>query len=160
MIALDLRTALPGDRERAVDLIQALNIHENTLTGDRIESRAAAEASYHRLLERVAARQGRVVLAEVEGRIVGMLGFVVEEDEPFVVEERRRYGLVTDLVVDEAWRGRGIGRRLLDEAERLARAAGLRRLAIGVLDANGPATRAYRAFGFGDYLRVMVKDLG
>ena len=40
-----LRTADPADREAAIDLIQALNAFENGLTGDRLESRAAADAS-------------------------------------------------------------------------------------------------------------------
>jgi GNAT superfamily N-acetyltransferase len=87
------------------------------------------------------------------------MGFTIEEDQPFLREDLRRYGLVTDLIVDEEWRGRGIGRRLLDEAERLARSEGLRRLAIGVLDANGAAARIYRAFGFDDYMRIMTKEL-
>jgi GNAT superfamily N-acetyltransferase len=156
---LVLRTAEPADREAAIALIHALNAYENRLTGDRLETRAAAEASFARLMERIAARHGRLVLACDDDRIVGLMGFVVEEDQPFIREDVRRYGVVTDLVVDEDARGRGIGRRLLEEAERLARAEGLGRLAIGVLDANEAAARIYRAFGFADYLRVMTKDL-
>jgi ribosomal protein S18 acetylase RimI-like enzyme len=154
-----LRTALPADREAVIDLIQALNVFENALTGDRLEGRAAAAASYDHLAQRVAASQGRLVLAVADREVVGLLGFTIEEDQPFVREDVRRYGHVTDLVVHEAWRGRGVGRRLLEEAERLARAAGLRRLAIGVLEANEGAARLYRGFGFGDYLRVLTKDL-
>ncbi len=155
-----LRTVLPADRDAAIDLVRALNVHENALTADRLETRAAAEASYDRLLERIATRQGRLVVAEAEGRVVGLAGFVIEEDEPFVADAFRRYGLVTDLVVHADWRGRGLGRRLLEEMEGLARAAGLKRLAIGVLEGNAGAARLYRAVGFGDYLRVMTKDLG
>ncbi len=157
---LILRTAEPADREAAIDLIHGLNVYENRLTGDRLETRRAAEASYAVLMERIARCQGRLVLAVEDGRIVGLMGFTVEQDQPFVREDLRRYGQVTDLVVDQAWRGRGIGRRLLEEAERLARAEGLRRLAIGVLDANDAADRLYRSFGFADYLRIMTKDLG
>lgn len=160
MTEVTLRTANPADREAAIGLVQALNAYENGLTGDRLDTWAAAEASYRRLMERIAARHGRLILAEAEGQVVGLMGFVIEEDEPFVVERLRRYGLVTDLVVREGWRGAGIGRALLAEAERLARAEGLHRLAIGVLEANEGAARAYRGFGFGDYLRILVKDLG
>jgi ribosomal protein S18 acetylase RimI-like enzyme len=71
----------------------------------------------------------------------------------------RRHGTVTDLVVHEDWRGRGIGRMLLAEAERLTRAEGLKRLVIGVLVANEKAERTYRNFGFEPYVAIMKKEL-
>jgi len=66
---------------------------------------------------------------------------------------------VTDLVVREEWRGRGIGRILLREAVRLTREAGARRLTIGALAANEKAERTYRSFGFEPYVTILVKDL-
>lgn len=154
-----LRTAVPQDREAIVDLIQALNAFEADITGDRRRDRAAAEAYWGDLLARVARQQGRIVVAEARERIVGAMGFVIEEDEIYVTAERRRRGYVTDLVVDAAWRGRGVGRMLLAEAERLTRAAGLKRLMLGVIAGNSGAERAYAAFGFAPYATLMTKDL-
>ena len=50
--------------------------------------------------------------------------------------------------VEEAARGRGIGRRLLDEAKRFSREAGADYLLLRVDPTNEPALRAYRATGF------------
>jgi ribosomal protein S18 acetylase RimI-like enzyme len=69
----------------------------------------------------------------------------------------RSYGQVTELVVEPEWRGRGVGRRLIGEAERLTREKGLPRLAIGVLAGNDRAERAYRAAGFAPYLLNLMK---
>jgi ribosomal protein S18 acetylase RimI-like enzyme len=66
---------------------------------------------------------------------------------------------VTDLVVSEEWRGRGVGRTLLREAERLTRAAGYKRLLIGALAANERARRTYQAFGFEPYVSILTKEL-
>ena len=63
------------------------------------------------------------------------MGFAIDEDAAYVTDDVRRHGTVTDLVVQEEWRGRGIGRMLLAEAERLTREAGAR-LVIGALVAN------------------------
>jgi len=154
-----IRTADPADRATAIDLLQDLNVFENAITGDRLEHRRAAEESYERMMERIARRDGRLLLAAAEGRVVGLMGFSIEEDQPFVREDLRRYGHVTDLIVHADWRGRGVGRALLDEAERLTRARGLKRLGIGVLAGNEGALRAYQAFGFEDYVRLLVKEL-
>jgi GNAT superfamily N-acetyltransferase len=159
MTNLTLRTALPRDREAVVDFILALNLFEASLTGDRKRERAGASAYYDELMQRLAKRNGRVVLAEIDGVAVGVMGFSLDEDAAYVTEDVRRHGTVTDLIVDEAWRGRGIGQALLREAERLTREAGLRRLLIGALVANDKAERTYRAFGFEPYVSVLVKAL-
>lgn len=156
---ITLRTADHADQVAVTDLIQELNRFEAAITGDRREDRAAAEACYRRMQERVSTRRGRIILAERAGRIIGVIAFVVQEDEPFVTEAVRLHCFVTDLVVDEDHRGAGVGRRLLAEVERLARESGCRRLAIGVLAGNGGALRAYEAFGFEDYARTLVKGL-
>jgi GNAT superfamily N-acetyltransferase len=158
-MTLTLRTALPADRDAVIDLIFALNLHEAGLTGDRRRDRSGAVAYHGELLQRLARRNGRVVLAEEGGRIVAAMGFCIDEDAAYVTDDVRRHGTVTDLVVAEECRGRGIGRLLLAEAERLTREAGARRLTIGALVANGPAERTYRAFGFEPYVSILVKEL-
>ncbi len=155
-----LRTAGPRDRDAVIDLIQVLNAHEAGLTGDRKRERAAAAAYYDELSHRLAARQGRIVLAESQGRVVGVMGFSLDEDAAYVTDDVRRHGTITDLVVHEDWRGKGIARTLLAEAERLTRDAGLRRLVIGALVANEKAERLYRASGFEPYLSILVKPVG
>jgi GNAT superfamily N-acetyltransferase len=159
MTGITLRTALPADRETVVDLIHVLNLHEADLTGDRKRDRAAAAAYYDELQQRLAKREGRIVLAEAEGIVIAAMGFSLDEDAAYVTEDVRRHGTVTDLVVQEDWRGRGVGRMLLEEAERLTREAGLKRLVIGALVANDGAERAYRAFGFAPYVSILAKPL-
>jgi ribosomal protein S18 acetylase RimI-like enzyme len=87
------------------------------------------------------------------------MGFSLDQDAAYMSDGTRRHGTVTDLVVHENWRGRGIGRMLLAEAERLTRAEGLKRLVIGVLVANDKAERTYRNFGFEPYVAIMKKEL-
>jgi GNAT superfamily N-acetyltransferase len=159
MSAIRLRTALPRDREAVIDLIHILNVFEAGLTGDRKHERPAAAAYYDELQQRLSKRNGRIVLAEADGVIVAAMGFSLDEDAAYVTDDVRRHGTVTDLVVQEEWRGRGVGQMLLTEAERLTRAAGLKRLTIGVLAANARAERTYRAFGFDPYVSMLVKAL-
>jgi GNAT superfamily N-acetyltransferase len=111
------------------------------------------------LMQRLAKREGRIVLAEADGIVVAAMGFSLDEDAAYVVDDVRRHGTVTDLVVHEEWRGQGIGRTMLNEAERLTREAGFKRLAIGALVANEKAERTYRAFGFDPYVSILVKAL-
>jgi len=156
-MATTLRTALAADRDAVVALIRQLNIVEADLTGDRLRDHAAAAAYHDELCQRLAKRHGRNVVAVEEGEVIAAMGFVVQTDAAYMVEEVRDYAVVTDLVVDARFRGRGIGQMLLREAERLTREAGLTRLTIAALAANERAARTYREFGFAPYVTIMTK---
>jgi acetyltransferase len=71
------------------------------------------------------------------------------------------------IVVADAWQRQGIGRRLLQNLIRIARAAGIRRIEGETLAENEPMRRLLLAMGFalgahgeGAYLRRTWKDLG
>jgi ribosomal protein S18 acetylase RimI-like enzyme len=72
-----------------------------------------------------------------------------------------RSALLTDLVVADAYRRRGIGSMLVDDACRIARAAGMRRLSLEVRADNEAARGLYERLGFsrigeGDVVRYTV----
>lgn len=82
-----------------------------------------------------------LVAAVVDGRDAGLAG---------LVPDRHADGelAVVTFWVDPGARGRGVGRAMLDELERLAREAGARALTLEVADANDAAVRLYAAAGF------------
>jgi GNAT superfamily N-acetyltransferase len=159
MSSITLRTALPSDRDTVIDLIHRLNVFEADLTGDRRRDHGGAISYYDELMQRLSRRNGRIILAETEGFVVAAMGFSLDQDAAYVADEVRNHGTVTDLIVHDDWRGRGIGQILLGEAERLTKEAGLKRLFIGVLVANERAERTYRAFGFEPYVSILSKEL-
>lgn len=154
-----IRPAGPGDWSGAADLIWALNRFEQGLSGDRLTHRPAAVRSLAAMRARIRRRRGAILVAGPPGRIDGLIAWCEETDAPFVVPPLRRYAQVTDLVVADRARRRGIATALLEAVAEAARARGLRRLAIGVLDGNEAADRLYRAFGFRPYLALLVKPL-
>ncbi len=159
MSSITLRTALPSDRDTVIDLIHRLNVFEADLTGDRRRDHGGAISYYDELMQRLSRRNGRIILAEAEGFVVAAMGLSLDQDAAYVVDDVRSHGTVTDLIVHDDWRGRGIGQMLLREAERLTREAGLKRLVIGALVANERAERTYRAFGFEPYVSILSKEL-
>ena len=115
---------------------------------------AVADAYLDRMFARCATWSGRVFVAAVDGTVVGFVcvwGRVPpqEPDEP-----QADYAYVSDLVVLDAWRRRGIGRALLARAEVYARSLGMDTIGIGVMAGNREARALYEAR---DYREVHVE---
>ena len=83
------------------------------------------------------------LVADADGAIVGYLLYHFG----YNADNAARNLHVIDLYVDEAARGLGVGRSLMLEATRIARAAGATELFWAVFDRNDAALEFYRAIG-------------
>lgn len=89
------------------------------------------------------------------GCLVAMLR--TSPDVPILVPVR--YAMVDTLVVAQAYRGLGVGRKLMERAERWAHARGIPRIELNVFEFNEEARIFYEALGYTTLSRRMVKHL-
>lgn len=147
------------DSEAALSFIDGSQTYEREVEPNRrVDDRVAAEY-FPVLMKAVAARQGRILVAEDEGRVVGWAAIVVEENPLFVVEAERRFGYITELYVDETMRGRGVGQALIAACEDEARARGLNQVMIGVLSESKRTAEIYAEAGYRPYSMELRKYL-
>jgi len=118
----------------------------------------AMRASARALLDDPAA--GAVLVAEAEGALVGMLAASWQT----AIHAPGRYALIQDLWVHPRWRGRAIGRALLDGLFALTAELGMACVEVGLPRerfAGLAATRAfYGANGFAELGVRMRRVLG
>ena len=143
-VDLDLRNATPADADEVAVLLGAL--------GYPCDPEDAAE--------RIAAvlhndRQA-LLLARRRGVACGLLSLDFMYYLPLGTTTCR----VTALVVSDDARGHGVGRALLRDAERRARAGGAARLEVTSAGHRTEAHAFYRACGFSDGAARFVKSLG
>jgi ribosomal protein S18 acetylase RimI-like enzyme len=84
------------------------------------------------------------LVAEVQGRVVGLLSLVCYR----TLFHQGGTALINELVVQAGQRGRGVGRLLVREAVRRARAAGMDEVEVSTESGNRAAAGFYRACGF------------
>ena len=100
-----------GPEEHALyaGFIDALQAYEHAMEPDRrIDPRAGADY-LPVLLTRVKEHDGKIFVAEIDGRPVGWAVFHCDDGANYLVPEERRSGLVAELYLEEAARGRGLG---------------------------------------------------
>lgn len=86
-----------------------------------------------------------VFVIEEAGRVVGTAQLVVV---PSVAGGGRPKAIVDDVVVDRAFRGRGLGERLVRHCIEAARARGVRKLQLASNQRRAAAHRFYERLGF------------
>jgi ribosomal protein S18 acetylase RimI-like enzyme len=106
-------------------------------------------------------------MVELRGSVVGMLvAFPMQVDEEYeeadpvlrpysVLEEDQSY-YICGMAVDAAHRGKGIGTRLLAEAESACRQLGLEKLSLIVFEQNAGARQLYERSGYAERRRHPV----
>lgn len=142
--AADLRNAMPGDADDVGALL--------TEMGYPCEPREAIE----RIAEIFADDRQALVVARCDGKVQGLLALDFMYYLPLGTITCR----ITALVVTEAAQGRGLGRQLLREAERRARAARAARLEMTSGSQRTDAHAFYKACGYSDGTLRFIKRLG
>ena len=99
-------------------------------------------------------------VAELGEGVAGVLlvALRVSADDPIL--QPRRYAYVDEIAVLEQYRGRGIGRALMAEAERWALQRGASEIELHVWEANLRAVGFYEGLGYATTRRMMRRVPG
>jgi GNAT superfamily N-acetyltransferase len=137
MTPYSIRPALPADTKAIFSLIQELAVYENLMhqvtgTPEDLGEHLFGDAPY-----------AEALVVELEGQLIGFALFF-KNYSTFLTKP----GLyLEDLFVQEAYRGKGIGKALLKAVAQIAQNRGYGRLEWSVLDWNETAIAFYRRMG-------------
>jgi GNAT superfamily N-acetyltransferase len=127
---LTIRDVRPDDAEAIAGLLTQLGY-------------PTEPAAVDRRLERLQVVGDRVVVAELDGQVVGLAHLQVTP----AIERDRPAAKLGALVVDEAHRGQGIGRALVEAAEAEARLRGCELLFLTTAERRDDAHAFYESLG-------------
>ena len=151
---------LPEDKPALLGFIMGMQHFEKAIEADRRTDPSVADEFYAVIIERVAKKNGCILLAEDEsGKAIGWAAAYEDENEVYVHADERLFGYISELYVVGELRGRGIGRALIAACEGWAIARGLKVMMLGALARNTRAQALYRDAGFADYATMLRKYL-
>ena len=100
-----------------------------------------------------------LLVADSEGNIIGAALVSVDASDPEPWIQPRRFGYIEEVVVSEEYRGRGIGKRLLESINHWAKQQGLEEIELHVWQRNHRATAFYESLGYEITRHTMRKGL-
>jgi ribosomal protein S18 acetylase RimI-like enzyme len=98
-----------------------------------------------------------ILVAERGGEVLGYTFAGIEGHDYMAL--RGPAGVLYDIVVDPAERGRGVGRMLLDATLAALRARGAPRVVLSTAEKNEPAQRLFARAGFRRTMIEMTREL-
>lgn len=137
---IEIRPAVPADLPRLLDLYEQLAEGR----GHHPLPLEAAEAALAAIAGQQPART--LLTALLDGDVAGTVDLFVMA--PNLTHDGRPWAIVEHVVVDRTRRGRGVGRALLEEAIRRARARGCHRIELTSDNRRTEAHAFYRSLGF------------
>jgi ribosomal protein S18 acetylase RimI-like enzyme len=105
---------------------------------------ARSEAFFENLLR----REDSALFVADAGQIVGVAIGLMRAAPELPIFIQQRWGVLDSLVVDPAWRRRGIGKRLARSVEQWAIGLGAPWVEVNVYHVNAEAQRFYEALGY------------
>jgi ribosomal protein S18 acetylase RimI-like enzyme len=98
-----------------------------------------------------------VLVADEDGKVIGYVYAAIEGTDYMAL--RGPAGIVHDIVVDPGFRGRGVGRRLMEAAIAHLRARGVPQVVLSTAERNEAAQRLFARVGFRRTMIEMTRDL-
>ena len=145
LIRQAIKSDLPAIRELMLELIDSVDSAEG-FDIDKIPENC------HNLLGNA---DSHILVAESNGSIVGVINFIFRK----TLLHSGGSGLIDEIVVSKAYRGRGIGKRLMDAAVEICRQSGCCELEVSTEITNTRARKFYESFGFEETGVMLEKDL-
>ncbi|HTW89128.1 MAG TPA: GNAT family N-acetyltransferase [Candidatus Binataceae bacterium] len=146
---MQIRAARPADFPDLLRLIRAYYRYDSI----RFRAKLVAEGLREMLRNRAC---GQMWIMRDGERAIGYVAFSFHHDAEF----GGRQGVITDLFIRSAYRGRGLGAIMLATVDDYCRLAGIRSMELQVIHGNRAAEAFYRKHGFRRLERtIMAREL-
>lgn len=117
------------------------------------------EKYFEKTIEDVKRYNGKILLYKDNEKIAGLIVGIVNNDETVRYDFRApKRGRITELVVDKEYRGKGIGKTLLNEMKDYLKSIGCEKVLIAVFGYNESAIKFYKENGFHIRMMDMIED--
>lgn len=117
------------------------------------------EGYFNLTMDSIAKKDGKMLLALEDGKVIGMIVGIVEEsdEEDRLINRKRKTGRILEFVVDKDVRGGGIGKKLISEMEEYLKGINCEYIMIHVLGPNKSALEFYNKNGYNARNLVLMK---
>lgn len=114
------------------------------------------EIHYYDLIHLIESPEAEVVVAEIDGELVGSGYALIKEAKPYL--KHTHYAYLGFMYVKPQYRGQGVNKAILEALKQWSVSQNIREIRLEVYDENTVAKKAYEKAGFkGSLLEMRMK---
>ena len=153
---IEIREATQADLPDIVELWKSImDFHRN------LDSFFSRSQDGHRnfldlVTKEMESDNSELFIAESEGKLLGFIKIQISDYPP--VFEMKKYGMISDAIVNEKYRRKGVGEALFHRAMGWFKEKGIERVELRVANVNPVAQGFWKKMGFRPYMTTMFKE--
>ena len=152
---------LPELTQMAEEFVAFHGTLNDAFVRDVTKRKTKVKKTYRKWFEKHLKKASSLVLVvESSKGLVGYCLALADEFPPMFSGRKNIFGKIADLYVKEEFRWTGLGRKMVKEVEKFFKRKGMRYISLLVPSSNPPAIKAYKSYGFREYLKEMMKRIG
>ena len=153
-----IRKAAKKDGQDLIKLFRAMvAYHQRIYTKDdkfyNREAESVREIWKRFINKNIPDKSSQIWIAHDNGKPVAYAIGLIKENIP--VYSIKRYGFISDLYVDQKYRGKGVGKKLIDRLREFFRKEEIKFISLEVNHNNYDSIRFYEKCGFKEYHKTM-----
>lgn len=152
-----IRTFEDRDYPEVLECIVELQDTECALSDMKKPGKEMAEEYFASIYKPMQEEKGDIVVAECEGKVSGFIAYEIEDND--ITDKPGQHIYISDLVVLQRFRGRGIATILMKQVEQVAKEKNIKRINIGVMAENQPALQLYLKQGYSPTYYSLWKEV-
>jgi len=153
---IQIREATQADLPDIVDLWKSIMDFHRDLDSFFARSQNGHRNFLNWVTKEMGSDNSELFIAEAEGKIMGYIKIQISDYPP--VFEKEKYGMISDAIVNEKYRRKGIGEALFNRAMVWFKEKNIDRVELRVANINPVAQGFWKKMGFRPYMTTMFKE--
>ena len=152
-----IREAREKDVDAILELVKKLADYHRRIDKDYRPGKKLPRGYKNRFLEIIRKKNSKIVVAENGGKIVGYFSGKIEKAKPYLIF--KRMGKISNAFIEEGYRGKGIGKKMLDFLIKWFKKKGIECVEVSVDLRNKIGVNFWKKSGFKGYIKKMKLKL-
>lgn len=153
---IKFRKAKISDFDVILDLVSQLWDTESIISDILNKDYYKTEKAKEHLLKDIKSKKLMFIVAVLDKKVIGMAdGYILKEENAY----NKKIAHLDRLVVDKNYRGKGIGKELIEEFSARMKKKGCNYVKLNAFEENLPAVKCYLNNGFKEYSIYYMKEI-